>query len=154
MTEVSIRPVERDDVAPLAKLKVAADQEAFVAPNVYSLAQLHFETGAYGLVILAGEERVGYCQIIDMREHQYREGYDDENSAFLWRLMIAHDEQGKGYGKAAMKRLFDWARDRGLPRFMTSVVETNVRARAFYEGLGFAPTGDIDGVEIILSRDL
>ena len=154
MTSIWLKPVERDDVVPLIKLEVGADQDGFVAPNVYSLAQLHYETGAYGFGIMNGEARIGYAQIIDMREHKYREIYDEENSAFLWRFMIAHPEQGKGYGKAAMGHLFDWARARGLPRFFTSVVETNPQARAFYAGLGLTPTGEKDGDELILVRDL
>ena len=130
------------------------DQKDFVAPNVYSLAQLHFATGAYGFVIWEGAARVGYCQVIDMREHRYREPYDEESSAFLWRLMIAAEHQGRGHGRAAVALLFDWARARGLPRFLTSVVETNAAARAFYAALGLVPTGHVDGTEMILGRDI
>ena len=154
MTGLWLKPVGRDDIGPLTRLRVGEDQESFVAPNVYSLAQLHYETGAYAFGIMTGDTPVGFAQVIDMREHQYRELYDEENSAFLWRFMIAHSEQGKGHGTAAMERLFDWARGRGLPRFLTSVVETNLQARAFYASLGFLPTGATDGIEIVLGRDL
>ncbi|QQA42832.1 GNAT family N-acetyltransferase [Pelagovum pacificum] len=149
---VTLKPVVRDDVVPLAQLRVGADQDSFVAPNVWSLAQLHYETGAHAFGIMDGDDRVGFCQVIDMREHDHREPHDDENSAFLWRMMIADGKQRQGYGKAAIALICDWARDRGLPRLMTSCVETNAAALAFYQSAGFAPTGDMDGKEVILSR--
>ena len=140
---VTLTEVTRDDLRPLFRLKVAAGQDDFVAPNEISLAQVHYETGATPYVIWNDEERVGFCQVIDMRQHAYREPEDDANALYLWRLMIAEEHQGKGYGQAAMRVLIRMAREAGHPAFETSVVTTNAAAIRFYEGLGFVKTGKI-----------
>ncbi len=43
---VSLVPVGRDDQRPLFRLKVAADQERFFAPNEVALAQAPFAPGS------------------------------------------------------------------------------------------------------------
>ena len=141
--QVTLKPVTRDDIGPLAKLKVAPEQQDFVAPNEYSLAQVHYETGATPYVIWAGDIRVGFCQVIDMRAHNHRKPEDDAEALYLWRLMIGIDYQGLGHGQAAMRTLIKMGRDAGHPAFETSAVTTNEAALRFYEGLGFKRTGRI-----------
>lgn len=151
---VTLRPVTRDDLSPLFKLKVAPDQQDFVAPNEYSLAQVHYETGATPFVIWSDDTRVGFCQVIDMRKHAHREPEDDADALFLWRLMIGRDHQGQGHGRAAMTQLFDMAKQAGHNAFETSVVVENTAATAFYLSLGFALTGRIVDGEAQLRRTL
>lgn len=140
---VTLHDVTRGDVRPLVKLRVSPDQESFVAPNENSLAQVHYETGATPYVIWNGDERVGFCQVIDMRKHDFREPEDDPEGMFLWRFMIAAEHQGKGYGKAAIMALIQKAREAGHPALETSAVTSNAAALGFYEGLGFVRTGRI-----------
>ena len=151
---VTLREVTRDDISPLSKLAVAPDQRDFVAHNEYSLAQVHYETGATPYVIWNDDTRVGFCQVIDMRKHEYREPYDDPEALFLWRFMIGAEHQGKGYGKAAMRALIRLAREGGHPAFETSAVTANEAAIGFYEGLGFVPTGRIHDGEVFLRQEL
>ena len=138
---VKLKPVTRDDVKPLFELKVKPEQQTFVATNEISLAQVHYETGSTPYVIWSDNTRVGLMVIIDMREHKHIEPDDDPNSIFLWRLLIAVEHQGKGYGSAAMAALFEIARDKGATAVETSVVEDNLAALKFYEQLGFSLTG-------------
>ncbi|QPH53891.1 GNAT family N-acetyltransferase [Pontivivens ytuae] len=151
---VSLEPVTRDDVIPLTDLAVHAEQRGFVADNAFSLAQAPYETGAYPFAIRADGRLVGFCMVIDMREHQYRERCDDPQSCFLWRFMIAAEEQGKGYGRATLAEVEAWARARGLTALVTTAVEGNAAARALYRSAGFVETGRIAHGEVEMRRPL
>jgi diamine N-acetyltransferase len=151
---ISLRPVERDDLRPLFRLKVSEAQAGFVAPNEITLAQAPYEPGAFVFVIRAEEQIVGLIAMIDFREHPFVMEGEDPEAAHLWRLMIGAEHQRKGYGRAAMALAFDWARGRGNPRFSTSAVPENAVALRFYESLGLMPTGAIVDGEVELARDL
>lgn len=47
------------------------------------------------------------------------------------------EHQGKGHGRALMTRLLDALRERGVPGVHLGMVTANVRARGFYDRLGF-----------------
>lgn len=151
---ITLQPVERDDLRPLFRLKVSDAQDGFVAPNEITLAQAPYETGAYVFSIYADEVIVGLMAMLDFREHKYLEEGDDPEAAYLWRLLIGADHQGKGYGRAAMDWAFDWAKARGNPRFVTSVVKENADGMRFYAELGLEPTGRIEDGEVVLMRGL
>lgn len=138
---VTIQPVRRQDVRPLIGLEVAPEDEAFVAPNSVTLAEAPYETGAHVFAIWSDGTLVGLVAVVDNREYKFAGPDDDPHSAFLWRLMIARQHQRQGFGRAAMEKVFDWARAQGLPRVFTSVVDGNTSASRFYESLGFAFTG-------------
>lgn len=151
---VTLQFVRREDVRPLIGLEVAPEQSAFVAPNAVTLAEAPYETGSQVFAIWSNETRVGLLALVDMRDHTFLEPGDDPNSAYLWRLMIAKDHQGQGHGRAAMLKMLDWVRMRGLPRVYTSVVEGNSAALRFYESLGFASSGRFFDGEAELFLDL
>src|SRR5436305_9924903 len=97
--EVSLREITAENWRQVCALRVADDQEAFVAPNWQSLL-----LAAYGfpgdladlvlipLAIYAGDRLVG---LIVYNTSPERDRY------FITRLMIDHAAQGRGYGRAA-----------------------------------------------------
>jgi diamine N-acetyltransferase len=141
-------------VSPLYRLRVAPGQEGFVAPNEFSLAQAPYETGATPYVIWSGDARVGFLQVIDMREYAYRDPADDPNALYLWRFMIGAEFQGKGFGTAALSALIGMARKMGVSAVEVSVVAENAVALRFYEGLGMTRTGRLIDGEIQLRLGL
>ena len=150
----SLRPVVKDDLRALFAVKVAPEQENFVAPNPITLAQAAYETGSEVYGIWDGETAVGLTAMIDFRlSDDLMEG-DDPNSAYLWRLMIGAEHQGKGHGKRALAFFRDWARDKGLSRVTLTVAPQNTYAVGFYESFGFKRTGRIVEREIELADDL
>jgi len=150
----ALRPVTRDHVGPLIRLKVAPHQDGFVAPNAVSLAQAPYETGAFPFAICDGETPVGYLALIDMRIHDFREDGDDPNSAYLWRLMIGADHQKQGHATAALVAACDWCTGRGLPRLFTSAVPENGVVRQFYQSQGFTETGRVTEGEVEYMRPI
>ncbi|NEX46068.1 GNAT family N-acetyltransferase [Rhodobacter sp. ETT8] len=65
---------------------------------------------------------------------------DIDNDRFLIDgLCVARDQRGQGIGSALVSALMDEARRRGYGAIRLEVIDTNIRARALYERLGFAP---------------
>ncbi|MDG1118714.1 MAG: GNAT family N-acetyltransferase [Flavimaricola sp.] len=154
MPDITLRPVTRDDLRPLFRLKVNPEQADFVAPNEITLAQAPYETGAEVFGLWQGETLVGMIATIDMARHAYRMEGDDAESLYIWRLMVGAEHQGKGYGRAALAAMHERANGGGFRRLSLSVVPTNSVAIALYESVGFQNSGRIIDGEMLLLKDL
>ncbi len=144
--EVSLREVTEDTVRAICALQVAPGQERFVAPNAVSIAQAYFSKEAWFRAIYAGETPVGFVMLED----------DPENEEyFLWRLMIAGEHQGKGYGRRAMELLIEHVKTRpGARELLTSYLPGDGSPEGFYRSLGFEPTGEVDDGELVIRLPL
>lgn len=138
-----VRPVRSDDVLPLVKLAVAAEQAKFVASNAVSLAQAAYKPPGRPLGLYAGSEPVGFLLLWDAR----RDPEDPADQLYIWRLMIDQRFQGRGHGKAAMRWVIDEARRMGVASVGLSHVPDNTVGQ-FYERFGFRYTGEVDGTEL------
>ncbi|MCK5247040.1 GNAT family N-acetyltransferase [Candidatus Bipolaricaulota bacterium] len=117
-------------------------QEKMVAPNAVSIAQAHFNEKAWFRGIYADDTPVGFVML-----------YDDPDTPqyFLWRLMIAGPQQGKGYGRKAMERLIEYVRGRpGATELKASYMPIPGGPWPFYQSLGFEPTGEMEGDEVVI----
>jgi diamine N-acetyltransferase len=75
----------------------------------------------------------------------------DEQEYFLWRFMIAEPYHGRGYGRQAIERLIDYVRTRpGAKELLVSCGQGAGSPQGFYQRLGFEPTGEILGSEVVL----
>ncbi|MDX8353123.1 GNAT family N-acetyltransferase [Cognatiyoonia sp. IB215182] len=148
------RPVTGADVVPLENITVHPEQDRFIAPNIVTIAQARFETGAYDFCLWDGDTRVGLIALIDMAEHDDREEIDDPEAVYVWRLLIGKDFQRRGHGKAAMDFAEDWARKRSRRCVQIQAVEDNVAAIAMYQALGYTLTGHKSGKEVQLEKVL
>lgn len=67
---------------------------------------------------------------------------DTENERFLMDgIFVAPDARGKGVGSALLKAIITEARRQGYREVRLDVINTNPRARALYERIGFQPVG-------------
>lgn len=142
---ITLEPITRDNYRACVQLRVAPDQEHFVASNAFSLVQAAYEPECVPLAIYDGETMVGFAMYaLD----------PDEGSYWIYRLMIDVGHQGKGYGRAAMMALIE--RMRQLPdcdQLAISYEPHNDVARRLYAGLGFVETGEIiDGETVARLR--
>ena len=84
--------------------------------------------------------------------------YSDVSSVepypFLWRFMIDRMHQRRGIGAKAIAALVDHVRAEGHEALGVSWVDAPGGPRRFYERLGFVPTGELDGEEIVARLDL
>jgi diamine N-acetyltransferase len=141
-------------VRALIKLKVGAHQGGLVADNAVTMAQAAYTDGSYVWGLWDTDTPVGLMAMIHPTESPDHEEGDDPNAAYVWRLMIDHAEQGKGYGKLAMSQAASQAQEWGFKRITLSVVDAPNSNIAFYEKQGFTRTGRIIDGEIELARDI
>ena len=141
---VSLRVLTEETLRPILVLsrQMAPGQDRMVAPNAVSIAQAHFNEKAWFRGIYADDTPVGFVML-----------YDDPDTPqyFLWRLMIAGPQQGKGYGRAAMQRLIEYVRERsGATELKASYMPIPGGPWPFYQSLGFEPTGEMEGDEVVV----
>jgi diamine N-acetyltransferase len=144
---VTLREVTRENLRAILNLEVASEQRSFVAPNAVSIAQAHFYPEiAWFRAIYADETPVGFLMLSDdAKEQRY----------FLWRLMIDAKYQKLGFAKKAVELLFDYVRTRpGAKEILVSYVPGDEGPQGFYEKLGFTPTGEMEGDEVVVRLDL
>jgi diamine N-acetyltransferase len=141
---VRLEQISEANVKAVFELQVAPEQQGFVAPNPWSLAQaLTAPDIAWPRAIVAGNEVVGFLMLeIDPDEPQGR-------PFWLWRLMIGATHQRQGIGTAALTAAVDEVVARGGTELYTSWVEGDGGPEPFYRRLGFLPTGEVDDGEIV-----
>jgi histidinol dehydrogenase len=144
-----VRPVTSDDVLPLVKLKVAPEQERFVAPNAVSLAQAAYKPPGRPFGLYADGQPVGFLLLWDAR----RDPEDPADQLYVWRLMVDARYQGRGHGKAAIRWTIEEARRMGVASVGLSHVQGNPMG-AFYEKLGFRYTGKVNEGELEMIHPL
>lgn len=147
------RPIHRAHLRDLFALKVAEDQQRFVAPNEITLAQQAYEPGAYVWSLWDDTTLVGLIAMVHPGEYPDNEPEDDLGAAFIWRLMIGEAYQGRGFGRQAIEIARTIAREWGLPRVNLSFVDAHGSAEGFYSACGFRRTGRMIGDEVEMVRD-
>jgi diamine N-acetyltransferase len=141
----SVRLVEitQESLQPVLRLAVAPAQSQFVASNATSIAEAHFAPGARFWAIESDGEPVGFAMIFDPTlPGAWSEAPFDDATILLWRFMIDHRVQGRGFGRAAMDHLIAHVRTRpGITRFAVTYTEGPGGPAGFYRRMGFVPTG-------------
>ena len=114
---------------------------------VVSLAQawLYYDE-ARPFAVCDGDNVVGFV-MLDWDEA--------ERCADVWRFMIAHEMQHKGYGRKAMQAAIELIKDAGkFDAVYLDYVPGNTSARELYYSLGFRETGKMEDGEIIMRLPL
>lgn len=150
---VELVEITRHNLDELLKLD-AGDDGKQVAPNLKSMAQAAVYAEAWPRGIAVDGVLVGFLMLYDPSLVPVPE----EPKFALWRLMIDHQQQGRGYGAAAVQALIAHVRTRpGADTLYLSYVQNSANVAAaerFYRSLGFTPTGDIDDGELVMSLKL
>ncbi|MCI2400049.1 GNAT family N-acetyltransferase [Aliiroseovarius sp. N1Y82] len=79
---------------------------------------------------------------------------EDPDAAYLWRLLVSADVQRRGVGRFAISECIAQAREWGLPRLASSVVDAKNSNMGFYERVGFHQTGIMIGAERQILMDV
>lgn len=150
--QVTLREITADTVGAVIKLSVAESQKGFVASNAVSLAQALFAPEAWYRAIYVGDEPVGFVMLEDESQ---RSPPPASPEIGVWRFMIDERFQGRGIGRAALQRVIEHVRAKGLfSALELSYVPGPGCPESFYLGIGFRHTGRVDDNEIILRLPL
>ncbi|MGW2113621.1 GNAT family N-acetyltransferase [Streptomyces sp. NPDC001948] len=154
-SSLRLEKVTADNVEAACQLKVRPDQDGLVKPVAWSLAQAYATPDiAWPRLIFDGEQLVGFVMaFFDVRFYP-----DDPNDtrlrSGLWRLNIAADHQGRGYGRFAVEAVCEEIRRRGQTRATATWVPGEHGPEQFYFRLGFRLTGEKAEDEVVGELEL
>lgn len=149
MNEVTLKKIDESNFLDAFHQTLAPGQEEFVSHPIRSLAQAYVyyhQCTPFG--IFHGDTMVGYVMVIydyDLEE------YD------IWHMMIDEAQQGRGYGKNAMKLCLAYIAEKPFGpsnRVVLTCNRKNPKAIGLYRSLGFSETGNEDEDEIELSLQM
>ncbi|MBO4872043.1 MAG: GNAT family N-acetyltransferase [Lachnospiraceae bacterium] len=151
--KIRLVPIDDRNREAVLALAVRGDQP-FVAPNDVSLRQAAQKNAerpgaARPFAICADGAPVGFCMFYFAPEEK-----DPEKRYWLWRFMIDQNEQGKGYGQAALAEIVRYFKENGADRLYLSTEPENERGLHIYHKAGFRKTGVIRDDEAVLMRML
>ena len=147
--KIKLEPINDTNRKAVLALTVREDQP-FVAQNDYSLSEADEANArapgtARPFAIYAGEKIVGFCMLaLDPEDENPVDRY------CLWRLMIDKNEQGKGYGQAALHEVIKYFKENGVDMIYLSTAPENEVGLHVYHKAGFRETGEIEDGEAIL----
>jgi len=141
MAEVNLIPVNEENWRDVALLEVSEEQFDFVASGSYYLCLCHYDGEWNPLAIEAEENVVGFLMwAVD----------DADGSCWLGGITISKEEQGKGYGKAAVRKALAMLKEKGYSSFALSYDPLNTRAAKLYADLGFVDQGVMEEDEKVV----
>ncbi|MFE7110776.1 GNAT family N-acetyltransferase [Streptomyces sp. NPDC057575] len=154
-SSLRLEKVTADNVEAACQLKVRPDQDGLVKPVAWSLAQAYATPDiAWPRLVFDGDQLVGFVMaFFDVRFYP-----DDPNDtrlrSGLWRLNIAADQQGHGYGRFAVEAVCEEVRRRGQTRATVTFVPGEHGPEQFYFRLGFRLTGEKAEDEVVGELEL
>ena len=158
---IHLEKINANNVWDIVDLKVAEDQEEFVASNSDSIIDAYTTIGtgcsAFPFGIYDDKEPVGFLMISHNMEAFCEVCGDDtpdslKNNYLFWRLMVDEKFQGKGYGKAGVKLALDFIKTWPCGKAEYCVLSyepENEVARKLYHSFGFVETGEMEGDELV-----
>ena len=140
---MELQPVTSQNWNALIKLKVSDEQSHFVASNLYSIAEAQFgfedegHWDFYPFGAYVDEEPVGFVMYSLNPNHS-------RFQAFITRLMVDQQFQGRGYGREIMKLVLkDFHENEQIKNVGISYEPENAVARKLYASLGFVEPGEM-----------
>lgn len=153
--QVQLIEVTKDNLRDVLGLSILPAQTKFVAPNAVSISEAYFENAAWFRAIAAGDKLVGFVMLFDPSRSDTKMTEEERAGMYLWRLMIGSDDQGKGYGRAALDLILAYSRTRpGIKCLLSSYLDADGSAADFYLKYGFTKTGNLPDGEVEITIDL
>ncbi|MGW8356713.1 GNAT family N-acetyltransferase [Streptomyces wedmorensis] len=149
-----LEPVTPANVDAALALRVHPHQEHNVAPVAHSLAEAYaWGDTAWPRLVFDGDELVGFVMaFLDIPWNEEKDPADRRSG--LWRLNIAAEGQGKGYGRFAVEAVRDELLRRGARRLYVTWEPGEDGPGAFYRRLGFRTTGELSGDQTVGVLDI
>lgn len=132
-TSISLRPITKDNWEEAARLEILPEQEGFLTPNVFSIAESKFHDDLWTFAIYNGKTMVGFTMY----------GQDPADGRYwIIRFMIDRRYQRRGFGRAALRQLITHMSNLpGITAINIGYEKENVGAAALYRELGFVESG-------------
>ena len=129
---ISLRPVDRHNYEAVCDLDVTEEQQDYVASNMWSLVESHYNQGHETRAIYLDDKPVGFFMWV--KESEYK--------ISIWRFMIDQAHQNKGIGRIALALALDEIKTtKDLKEIEICYSPHNPVAKAFYSSFGFEEMG-------------
>ncbi|WP_141939623.1 GNAT family N-acetyltransferase [Microbacterium sp. SLBN-154] len=140
MSALRLAELDADNLGAAVRIPPDVGEKAYVAPVVFSVAQAYVTPTAWPRVILDGDTVVGFVMA----------NWDPENEvpAFrggIWRLNVADEAKGRGFGRFAVEAVAAEARRRGYDEITVLWNPAPDGPERFYLRVGFEKTGELFG---------
>ncbi|MFU8853236.1 GNAT family N-acetyltransferase [Micromonospora sp. SL1-18] len=148
MPSPRLEKITTDNIAAACAITVRPDQKNLVEPVARSLAEAYVQPDvAWPRLIVDGGQAVGF--LMAFLDIQWRPEDPTDARSGLWRLNIAADQQGRGYGHFAVAAVAEELRRRGADRLITTLVPGAHGPERFYRRLGFRLTGEHSADQVV-----
>jgi len=133
---ITIRAVTEENWDWVCNLELLKHQEDYIASNAYSIAQASFYPNFHTRAIYKEEQVIGFLMYVSMEEDGQAPG-----SYSIYRFMVDHRHQGKGYGRIALGLgLKEISSRAGAKNISISYKPDNSAAKNLYASFGFVET--------------
>ncbi len=140
---ISLREI-RDDWRRVADIAPKDDQRPFVPALAARYLLLSDREGVWkSLAVYADQDVVGHVMW----------ARDTDGSYWMGGLLVDRSEQRLGVGRSTVETLIAWLSEKPDCRVVRlSYHPANLAAAHLYSGLGFVPSGAMEGDEIVVER--
>lgn len=143
---ITLREITMDNFHDVINIKITDEDKHMVASNTYSLAEAFADKVSVPRAIYKDQTLIGFIMY----------DYNQKNqTGYISRLMISTNEQGKGYGTAALNIVVNELKSiPNIKKIEISYFPSNDKARKSYAKVGFIETDEIDDGELVAKIDL
>ncbi|MCC2615914.1 GNAT family N-acetyltransferase [Aestuariibacter halophilus] len=139
--KISLEEVTRSNYEAVCDLDVAPEQEQYVACNMWSLVESHYNQGHTCKAICLEGKPVGFFMWVQ----------ETAQKVSIWRFMVDKQYQNQGFGRVALKLAIEQIRK--IPHLECIEIcynPANPVAKDFYSSFGFQEVGmDEDGDDML-----
>ena len=139
--KISLEEIDKSNYEAVCDLDVTKEQEEYVACNMWSLVEAHYNSGHTCKAIYENGQPIGFLMWV----------LETESKISIWRFMVDQNHQKKGIGREALKMaLEEIAAYPAIKEIEICYNPKNPVAKDFYASFGFQEVGmDEDGEDMI-----
>lgn len=130
--DVVLKEITSSNYELVCDLDVTEEQQDYVACNMWSLVESHYNSGYTCKAIYCDNQAVGFFMWVQ----------ESPEKVSIWRFMIDHKYQNKGIGRIALNQALDAIKlTPGLCEIEICYNPKNPVAKDFYSRFGFHEVG-------------
>jgi diamine N-acetyltransferase len=151
---ITLNEITDENSEAILALRLAPGQERFVSSVQESLAEAaaYPQARPWYRAVVASDEPDGPVGFVMISWNAEPQPPEIIGPWFLWKLLIDERHQGRGYGRAVVRKIAEMVSAEGATELLTSFVPEDGGPAGFYQRLGFVPTGEVDGNGEVIVR--
>jgi diamine N-acetyltransferase len=135
--QISLHSITKENYEKVCELDVTKEQEGYVACNMWSLVESHYNKGYHTRAIYMDEEPVGFFMWVNESK-----GNTKLIKISIWRFMVDKKHQHKSIGRKALNlALTEIKKVPYLKEIEICYNPNNIVAKGFYSSFGFSEVG-------------